>query len=301
MSAPDFQALFEMVDCTGSVHAVALDSGHEIGYHADTPVVMASIFKAIVALEFYAQSRAGLLDPAGSVDVGPASATPGPTGLSNFQDGARLSLRDLATQMMTVSDNAATDVVLHAVGIDAINVRAAACGCRDTHVGSDLQTMLDGVGREMDFADYKELLSAQMGALGDDARLRAHDAARLAALSAFDPARTTRTTARDMTGFLAAVWRDVAADPDACADLRAVMAQQVTRRLEAAVPDGGTLAAKSGGLFGRIRNEIAVIGYPDGASYAVAVFTIAAVPFRATAAINAQIARIAAAAIDALR
>ncbi|MBS0278080.1 MAG: hypothetical protein JSR81_10685, partial [Proteobacteria bacterium] len=63
----------------------------------------------------------------------------------------------------------------------------------------------------------------------------------------------------------------------------------------------GTLAAKSGGLFGRIRNEIAVIGYPDGASYAVAVFTVAAVPFRATAAINAQIARIATTAIDALR
>jgi beta-lactamase class A len=301
MSAQNFQAMFEAVGCIGTVQAVDLASGREISYRADAPVVMASVFKTIVALEFYAQSRAGVLDPAALMDVMPVSATPGPTGLSTFRDAARLSLRDLAAQMMMVSDNAATDIVLRAVGIDAVNARAAACGCRATRIVSDLQTMLDGVGREMGFSGYAELLAAQNGARGDEAQKRAHDAELLAALSAIDPAQATCTTARDMTRFLAAVWCGDAADPDACADLRTVMAQQVTRRLEAAVPDGGALAAKSGGLFGRIRNEIAVIGHPDGSRYAVAIFTTAAVPFRATAAVTAQMAQIAASAIDALR
>jgi beta-lactamase class A len=301
MSAPDFQSLFQEVGCTGSVHAVDLSSARGIGYRADIPVVMASVFKAIVALEFYVQARAGVLDSTALVDVTPKIATPGPTGLSICRDPARLSLRDLTTQMMTVSDNAATDIVLRTVGIEAVNARAKVCGCQTTHILSDLQTMLDEVGREMGFSSYEELLAAQMGARGDKARNRAHNAARLATLSALDPERTTHTTARDMTSFLAAVWRGAATNPEACADLRAVMAQQVTRRLEPAVPEDGTLAAKSGGLFGRVRNEIAVIGYPDGANYAVAVFTVAAIPFRATSAINAQMARITAAAIKTLR
>ncbi len=200
--------------------------------------------------------------------------------------------------MMTISDNAATDVVTRTIGLDAVNERATACGCRDTRVVSDLQTMLDGVGREMGFTSYAGLLAAQAGTRGPAARAQSTDAQRLAGLSALNPAYASRSTARDMTTFLAAVWNDSGASPVACADLRRVMAQQVTRRLEPAMPDGGSLAAKSGGLFGRIRNEI---GYPDGRSYAVAIFTLARDPFKGTAAINAQMSRIADLAIKALR
>jgi beta-lactamase class A len=79
------------------------------------------------------------------------------------------------------------------------------------------------------------------------------------------------------------------------------MARQVTRRLGPAVLDGGGLAAKSGGLFGRIRNEIGVVTDPDGKAYAVAVFTRAHHPFVRAAFINAEIGRAASAAVAALR
>jgi beta-lactamase class A len=104
-----------------------------------------------------------------------------------------------------------------------------------------------------------------------------------------------------MTMLLAAVWSDAAASQDACRQLRAVMHQQVTRRLEGAVPDGGQLAAKSGSLFGRVRNEVGVVTYPDGEHYAVAVFTRAKAPFSGAARINATIGRSAHIAISALR
>jgi beta-lactamase class A len=64
-----------------------------------------------------------------------------------------------------------------------------------------------------------------------------------------------------------------AASPEACTTLRSVMSQQVTRRLAPAILDGGTLEAKSGGLFRRIRNEIALITDPGGEAYSVAVLT----------------------------
>ncbi|HEX5377196.1 MAG TPA: serine hydrolase [Phenylobacterium sp.] len=292
---------FEAAGCEATLHAVALSSGAQIGLRPDVPMVMASVFKPLVALEFYAQSEAGLLDPTEPVEVTPVHATPGPVGLSIAEDPARLSLRDLARLMLTVSDNAATDILTRRVGLERVNARARACGCDATVLGSDLATMLDGVAAELGWRSYGELIEAQSGRLGADARARSTDPARLDRLAALDPQRASRTTARDMTTLLAAVWADTGAAPEACRRLRQAMSQQVTRRLEPATPDGGGLAAKSGGLFGRVRNEIGVITWPGGEHYAVAVFTRARHPFVGAAAINAQIGEAARLAIAALR
>jgi beta-lactamase class A len=292
---------FAAAGCDGALHALALSSGAEVAVEADRPVVMASVFKPLVALELYAQVEAGEIEPAAAADLRPGEVTPGPTGLSNLQGPARVSLRDLAYLMLTISDNAATDVLIGATGLDRINARARACGCLSTVIESDLAAMLDATAAEMGFAAYSVLVEAQSGRMGEDARARAIDPERLDALAALDPARSSRTTARDMTRFLATVWADTAASGQSCRTLREVMAQQVTRRLEPAVHDGGGLAAKSGGLFGRVRNEIGVITDPDGERYAVAVFTRAHRPFAGAAAINAEMGRAARTAIQALR
>ncbi len=89
--------------------------------------------------------------------------------------------------MLAVSDNAATDALVREIGLDAVNARAAACGCRATRVVSDLQTMLDGVGRDVGFASYAQLLDAQSGALGEVAFRQGTDRACLMRLSALDP------------------------------------------------------------------------------------------------------------------
>ena len=49
--------------------------------------------------------------------------------------------------------------------------------------------------------------------------------------------------------FFDGIEADEAAAPEACRDLRQTMSQQVTRRLEPAVPDGGGLAAKAAGYL----------------------------------------------------
>ena len=301
MTVSDIAAAFAAAGCEATLHVRDLAGGAEFGLEADRPVVPASVFKVLVALEFYARAAEGGIDPARQVDLRPAIVTPGPVGISNFKDPVRLSLRDLARMMLTLSDNAATDLLIARVGLDAVNARAISSGCRETRIVSDLKTMLDAMAVELEFRNYAELLAAQAGKLGPAALGASTDQARITNIAALDPARGSRTTARDMTTLLAAVWTAAAAPPPACATLREVMGQQVTRRLEPAVPDGGQLAAKSGGLFGRVRNEIGVITWPDGARYAVAVFTQAHAPFVGTAAINAEMARAVRAGIEALR
>jgi beta-lactamase class A len=62
---------------------------------ADTPVVAASVFKVMVALEFFRQAHAGQLDLAGRVRLRCDERTSGPTGFSTFTDDVEVSLRDL--------------------------------------------------------------------------------------------------------------------------------------------------------------------------------------------------------------
>jgi beta-lactamase class A len=212
-----------------------------------------------------------------------------------------MSLRDLSYLMLTISDNAATDAVTAAVGLDAVNRRLASLGCAETVVVESLHAMLDGVAADLGHRSYTELVAAQSGELGPAVQARSVDPARVDACRALTPEHTSRTTARDATRLLAAVWKGTAASREACAMLQSVMAQQVTRRLARAVLDGGTLAAKSGGLFRRVRNEIALITDPDGEAYAVAVLTRAHQPYGGFGRIDAAMAAAVATALDALR
>jgi beta-lactamase class A len=294
-------ACFAAAGCEGAAHVAALDGDQSIGFEADRPVVMASTVKPLIAIEAFDQIARGALDPARRFRIEPARATAGGPGITTFRYPIEIALRDLAVLMLAISDNTATDLLTDLIGFDALNRRLAKLELYNTSIVSDLRTMWDDVGKEMGFASYAELLAAQNGARGAAAQARATDRAAIDRCAVIDPARTTRSTARDMTCFLAQVWNDTAAHPEACAMLREAMAGQVARRMEPAVPDGGALAAKSGSLFGRIRNEIGVIGYPDGRAYAFAVFTRAHEPFAGAGLINAAMAEAVRRAIEALR
>lgn len=301
MTPDAIEAGFVRAGCDVAMHVLDLATGSEVAIHADRPVVLASVFKIFVALEFYAQVAAGRLDPAERLDLDPADLTAGPTGISSFRDPVRISLRDLARQMMSVSDNAATDLLLARVGRENVNARLGVCGCPSTVVDCDLATMFDEMAVEIGFAGYAELAAARSGNLGPEAFAQSNDRALVDGATAFDPMRTNRSTPRDITRLLRAAWRDEAAPPQACAALREVMGQQVSTRLGRFLPDGASIAAKTGSLTGRVRNEAGVITHADGRAFAVAVFTRAHAPFEQVAAIEAEIGKGAAAAIEALR
>jgi beta-lactamase class A len=134
------------------------------------------------------------------------------------------------------------------------------------------------------------------------------DLARIAASSVLDPARTSRTTARDMTTLLAAIWRDEAAAPSACARVRAVMTKQVVQGKLASGFSAADLLwrrtvlyAKSGSLFGLVTNEVGVIQEPGDRCYAVAVFTRAHRIYEGRDARDRAIGAAARMAVEALR
>lgn len=293
-------AVFAAADCDGFLHACDVDGrGLEVALDADALVVAASVFKVPVALEFFRQVSVGELDPLERVRVDPQSSLGAPAGLSVFADEVEVSLRDLAASMITVSDALATDVLMQRVGIDRVNELTRSLGLTETVVVGDVKSMFDSLARELGFPSGREFLTHAWNDPEEVARV----VEQMPLTNVCDPVRATRTTPREMTKLLGAIWRDEAAPPDACAAVRSLMAKQLQReRIARAFSDAEVrFSGKTGSFGGAFRNEIGVAEFPDGGRYALAIFTKAHALYTRRRDIDDAIGFAAEVAVDTLR
>ncbi|MFF7854463.1 serine hydrolase [Streptomyces sp. NPDC007904] len=279
-------AAFADAGVTGRLHAVDIDSGAQLDAGGDHPVCTASVHKLCLLVTLHEHAAAGRLDLTEQVECPPAGRTNGPTGLAAMRDAARMSLRDLAFLMMAVSDNAAADLLLGRVGLDAVNATTARLG----------------LARTLAVHSFGEMLATVREDAGPGGARALADPRVVTRLRALDPARTNRSTPRDMTRLLGAVWRDEACTPEHGDAIRRIMGLQVwPHRLASGFPfDDVHVAGKTGSLP-TLRNEVGVVEYPDGGRYAVAVFTRTAHTAATLPAADAVIGTAARIAVDALR
>jgi beta-lactamase class A len=183
--------------------------------------------------------------------------------------------------MITISDNAAADVVFDAVGVAAVQEEMRALG-------------LPGIAIRETLRD----LSAAMG----EGPERLADAGERARRRLLDPARGNSATPRDLTALLRAMWRDEAASPEACASMRRMMGFQVwPHRLASGFPFEDVRVSGKTGSLPTMRHEIGVVEYPDGGRYAIAVLTQTASPAAAQPQADAAIGAVARLAVERLR
>ncbi|MEO3850983.1 serine hydrolase [Streptomyces sp. B8F3] len=277
---------FTEAGVTGQLHARDIDTGAALAVAADTPVSTASVHKVCLLATLYREAEHGRVDLTTAVDVPAAGRTPGPTGLGAMRDAARLSLRDLAVLAVSVSDNTAADVLWDTVGIEAVNRTMTALGLTRTTAVQKVR-------------DLYAALADDAGPAGATALL---DPARVARLRALDPARTNRSTPRELTALLAAVWRDEVCTGAYAADLRRTLGTQAWgHRLASGFPFDDVRISGKTGTLPTLRHEIGVVEYPDGGRYAVAVCTRAAATAVTLPAADAVIGTAARLAVDALR
>lgn len=282
--------MFARAGARGLLHAVDVDGGGEAGTGADEPVVIASVVKILLVLEFARQVSSGRIDPRERALVS-AGDRLGGWGTAGCRDDVEMSLRDLALFAMSVSDNSAADLLMRRVGADSVALLAHELGLERTRlVGGPrelLASMLADVGARdaEEFAAVYPTLSAE----------------RIGALAVLDPERTNASTPRDVTTLLRLLWTDRAGPPDACAFVRDLMAQQVFRqRLPSGFDDDVLVAAKTGTLPG-LHIEAGVVQYPDGGRYAVAAFARTVGPAPVRVRVDAAIGTAARLAVETIR
>ncbi|WP_052398037.1 serine hydrolase [Streptomyces sp. NRRL F-5123] len=282
--------VFAEAGATVRLHAVDLHSDREVGVAADEQVVLASVFKILLVLEFARQAGAGQIDPRERVVLTAADRLGG-WGVAGCADDVTMSLRDLAYFTMSVSDNTAADALLRRVGPDTVRLLAAELGLGRTRVLGGPRELLESMFEDAGAADAAEFAELYPGL----------EPRRVRGFAALDPARTTSGTARDVTTLLRLVWQDRAGPAAACAWVRELMSRQAFRhRLASGFPDDVRVAAKTGTLPGH-HIEAGVVHYPDGGRYAVAVFagTVGLAPFQV--AVDRAIGRAARVAVEGLR
>lgn len=277
---------FTEAGATGWLHAVNIDTGAEINAGADHLVVTASVHKLCLLLTLHQHAEQGLLDLTEQIECPPAGRTSGPTGLAAMLDPVRISLRDAAYLMTAVSDNAAAELLLKRVGLDAVNTT----------------TQNLGLTRTQALHSFAHTLATIREDAGPDGAQALTDPRVIARLRALDPARSNHSTPRDMTRLLAAIWRDEACTPEHAAAIRRLLALQVwPHRMASGFPFDDVHVAGKTGTLPTLRNEAGVIEYPDGSRYAIAVFTRAANPAATLPAIDTVIGTTARIAVDTLR
>jgi beta-lactamase class A len=288
-ASPDLAALFVEAGVTAAFHAVDLQTGREVDHHADDLAVTASVFKLPVLLELCRQHAVGEIDAGAPVHVPVENRAPGPNGLSVMQDPMTMSLRDLAWLMMGISDNAATDVICAHVGLAKVEATLARLGLTRTRIDGDCRDLFRTIEEDLGIDSVADLTPSWE--LFEKVR-------------AFDPERGLRvTTPREMTRLLSLIWTDLAAPPEACAEVRRILGLQVwPHRLASGFADDDAVRTSGKtGTLPTIRNEVGMVEYPDGGRYGVAVFTRSSSLAQKNAAADAVIGRAARLAVETLR
>lgn len=291
--ADEIATTFETAGVRGHLHARRIDGardGPEVGVGADETVVMASVYKLPLLVAFCRAVDCGLLDPLAAVTLDPADRTPGTTGVAAMSDPVTASLRDLARSMITVSDNAAGDALLDALGLERVQETVVSLGLGATSIEGGTRDVYRALVADTGTPD----LALAMELLFDNDHLTSS--------RALDPFLASSTTASDMTRLLESIWTDAAASQDQSQFMREVLGQQIwPHRLSSGFPYPGVRVAGKTGTLGPLRHEVGVVEHRNEPPIAVAVLTEAARADPNQPRVDAAIGAAAAIAVGELR
>jgi beta-lactamase class A len=258
---------------TMGVYVRALGTGETVALNADQPFQMASVFKVPILAELLSQVEAGVRSLDVHVTLADEMKSPGSGVLKELSAGTSLVLRDLATLMIIVSDNTATDILLGLVTRQAVNARLSACGLEHTTVTMDCRELLldlVGLSGAPDTPETRRLALERLRRREIDPHARVYH----------DPA-ANMTTPCDMGALLEIVARGAldgtgeaagGLSPAVCRQMLAILRrQQVRDRLPLLLPPGVEIAHKTGSVS-RISNDAGILYTPAGPCV-VAVFT----------------------------
>jgi len=121
------------VNAAWGIYVKSVETGQEIALDADRPMETMSTIKIPLMIETLAQIKAGKFKLTDKYTFVQADSQPGTGTIQRMDPGAVMTVKDLITMMIIVSDNTATEVLYRMVGgPDAVNARMQALGLEKT-------------------------------------------------------------------------------------------------------------------------------------------------------------------------
>src|SRR5262252_2886590 len=121
------------VNATWGIYVKSIETGEEIAVDADRQMETMSTIKIPLMIEALEQIKAGKFKLTDKYTFAQADSQPGTGTIQRLDPGAVMTVKDLITMMIIVSDNTATEVLYRTVGgPDAVNARMQAMGLQKT-------------------------------------------------------------------------------------------------------------------------------------------------------------------------
>ncbi len=286
------QSIVERFPGRIGVYAEHIESGVAAGVDPDTPYGMASTYKVPILVEMMARVESGDWSLDMPIDLTVRDQHIGSGLLADlWAPGLTLSLKNLATMMIILSDNSATDMLIDRVGAAEVTARMRSLGLENIRVDrTTLELILDYNG--IDYEPVAEASLVEIIAYRQQVSMSPEEVASVR--EEFYEGPEDKATAREMTALLIEIAEGRALEKESCDVILEILERTRTgaNRLRGLLPPGTRLAHKTG-TIGRILDDVGIIYLPDDLGrVAISVFTFADEPDgeRAEAAI-ADLAR----------
>lgn len=262
--ASQIQSYIDKSGADFGVSFLHLESGEEVNINADSSYPMASVLKIPVLCEAFRQIQAGHFTLEERWQTTMAEKNIGSGILTYMEDGLWPTVRDLLTLMIIISDNTATDMVMHRLGVAQIDLYMKELGVPNIHMAMDIRGIFDDM-LGVENSDPRHLF------VDLNKRRTAPDTRRDG--RAYSPSPDNNvSTPRDMTRLLTMIARGEVVDRAACGEILHIMLQQqLNARLPRFLPYGIPFAHKTGTLGG-IRNDAGILYAGEQSHVIVSVF-----------------------------
>lgn len=114
----------------------------------------ASCIKIFILIELFNEINNGIIDRETELTYLDKHYVNGSGVMRYLSKGIKLPILDIATLMMIISDNVATNMLIDFLGIDKINKAIKSIGCKDTNLYSRFRSVEDEVFSETTAYDY---------------------------------------------------------------------------------------------------------------------------------------------------
>jgi beta-lactamase class A/uncharacterized membrane protein len=152
------------VNATWGIYAKSIETGEEIAIDADRQMDTMSVIKIPLMVEAFQQIKDGKFTLADKYTLTKEDILPGTGIMRSLDPGAVLTVKDLITLMIIVSDNTATDVLYRMVGgVEAVNRRMDALGLPKTRAPAPSRAWFDALRAAPSATDFHRAAKTPYG------------------------------------------------------------------------------------------------------------------------------------------
>lgn len=257
------------IDAEFGISIKHLKTQEEVNIEGDRLFQMASVVKVPILATLFDLAEKGEIDLSERIELLEEDYVPGSGVFKEMDSGIQPTIKDLATMMIIVSDNQATDKLLSLVGgAAAVEGKMKSIGLNNIHIKHSIWDLLSWSAGRFELPHTEEMADEIIRDLEEGK----YD---WDSIVFQESVESNTSTAKDMTGLMEKIAKGEFVSKECSTAIYEVLAkQQYQQRIGGSLPRNTKVANKTGSL-GTIFNDTGIVQLPDDkGAFVITVYSI---------------------------